>query len=203
MTRGFEDVPKEVTHSREESWLQTYSGKMFRPFSPCIEDIEIEDIAHSLAMQVRWNGHLKVFFSTAQHSVNVSYHVPPWCEFWGLMHDADEMIVGDLPSPVKWFMPTFRDVEDKISTAIRLRFGIPYNEYIRAEVKKIDTWMAFQEGRAHFKHPELIDLWQIIEPDYTPSVPLDLRPWTPRQAERRFLARFREIVKQYRLKGAA
>jgi hypothetical protein len=202
MTRGYEDVPKEVTHTAEESWVQTYNGVQFRPFAPQIEHILIEDIAHSLSMQVRWNGHLKVFFSTAQHCVNVSEHVPPGCEFWGLMHDGGEYIVGDMCSPIKWCMPEFRTVEDRIAAAIRRRFGIPYNEDIRAEVKKIDTWMAFQEGRAHLKHPELIELWQIFEPDYTPLVPLDLRPWTPKQAKRRFLARFREITRQ-QMKGAA
>jgi hypothetical protein len=202
MTRGYEDVPKEVTHAREESWVQTYNGVQFRPFAPHPSAILIEDIAHSLSMQVRWNGHLKVFFSTAQHCVNVSHHVPPGCEFWGLMHDGDEYIVGDMCSPIKCFMQEFREVEDGIAHAIRTRFNIPYDEYIRAEVKKIDTWMAFQEGRTHLKHPELIDFWQIREPDYTPSVPLDLRPWTPKQAKRRFLARFREITRQ-QMKGAA
>jgi hypothetical protein len=202
MTLGYEDVPKEVTHAPHESWVQTYNGVQFLPFDPRVEDIHIEDIAHSLSMQVRWNGHLKVFFSTAQHSVNVSYHVPPGCEFWGLMHDADEYIVGDLCSPIKWFMPQFREVEDRIAEAVRTRFNIPYDEHIRAAVKKIDTWMAFQEGRAHLRHPELINLWQIKEPHYTPFEPVDLRPWTPKQAKKRFLARFREITKQY-MKEAA
>ncbi len=53
-------------------WIQTFTGKKFFPLTPDPELICIEDIAHSLSMQCRYNGHSKQFYSVAQHSVILS-----------------------------------------------------------------------------------------------------------------------------------
>ena len=50
--------------------ILTYSGIRFYPLEPVKEDIKIEDIAHSLSLMTRANGHCKHFYSVAQHSIN-------------------------------------------------------------------------------------------------------------------------------------
>lgn len=54
--------------NEDSSWLQTFTGKKIFPLNPRTEDICIADIAHSLSMQCRYNGHTKLFYSVAQHS---------------------------------------------------------------------------------------------------------------------------------------
>ena len=42
---------------RRGGWCATYTGMQFWPLDPRPEDICIEDIAHALALQCRFNGH--------------------------------------------------------------------------------------------------------------------------------------------------
>ena len=52
------------------SEIMTNSHKMFDPLHPNVELIDISDIAHSLSMLCRANGHFKSFYSVGQHSIN-------------------------------------------------------------------------------------------------------------------------------------
>lgn len=83
---------------------QTHSGKLFDIFNPRPEDICIEDIAHALSMQCRFNGHTKQFYSVAEHSLNcariaATLDNDPEAIWLALMHDAHEAYIGDLPGP--------------------------------------------------------------------------------------------------------
>ena len=85
--------------------ITTYSGKPFFPMDPRPEEIRIEDIAHSLSMQCRFNGHTKWFYSVAQHCSIMAEAMMSdgYAEyaFEALMHDAAEAYIGDLIRPVK------------------------------------------------------------------------------------------------------
>ena len=48
-------------------YILTYSKIKFYPLEPIKEDIKIEDIAHSLSLMTRANGHSRQFYSVAQH----------------------------------------------------------------------------------------------------------------------------------------
>jgi len=85
----------------DDEWIQTYTGKKFWAFDAAIADICIEDIAHALAMRCRFGCHCKEFYSVAQHSVIVSHHLPPELKLWGLLHDATEAYLPDVPRPQK------------------------------------------------------------------------------------------------------
>ena len=54
------------------AWIQTYTGKKFFPLAARPADVDIRDIAHALAMKCRFNGHCRVFYSVAEHSIRVS-----------------------------------------------------------------------------------------------------------------------------------
>ena len=51
-------------------YITTYTEEHFYPTNPDPDKLKPEDIAHSLSLQCRGNGHVKVFFSVAQHCIN-------------------------------------------------------------------------------------------------------------------------------------
>ena len=129
------------------SWLQTFTGKRIDLFAPKAEQIEIEDIAHALAHECRYAGHVKEFYSVAQHSVIVSRLCEPQDALWGLLHDGAEAYLGDVVKPLKvtGAFAAFREMELRMQLAICSRFGLPPEE--PASVKRIDKAMVAIEAR--------------------------------------------------------
>src|ERR1017187_10636100 len=78
--------------------ITTFSGIHFWPLLPNPADIRIEDIAHALSNQCRFAGHAREFYSVAEHSVRVSQLCPPEDALWGLLHDASEAYLTDVPA---------------------------------------------------------------------------------------------------------
>ena len=111
-------------------WIQTHSGKAFYPFAPRPDDIDIEDIAHALAHQCRFGGHVSKFYSVAQHCVLIArvLHAQGFDKrtiLAGLLHDATEAYLVDLPSPVKNMLPGYRDAENRLAAVIAEKFDLP------------------------------------------------------------------------------
>ena len=52
------------------SEIATYTKKMFDPVHPDIQKIDVVDIAHSLSLLCRANGHFPTFYSVGQHCLN-------------------------------------------------------------------------------------------------------------------------------------
>ena len=61
-----------MLEQRKGDWMQTATGGVFWPVDPRPEDVEIEDIAHALSLICRYCGHVREFYSVAQHSVLVA-----------------------------------------------------------------------------------------------------------------------------------
>lgn len=106
-----------------DAHVMTHTGKMFNPFHPDENLICIEDIAHALSMQCRYNGHLKKFYSVAEHSIDVALvlkklGLPAKTQLLGLLHDAVEAYLSDVPAPVKKYLPDFKNLEDNLSSTI-------------------------------------------------------------------------------------
>ena len=110
-------------------YILTYSKIKFYPLDPVKEDIHIEDIAHSLSLMTRANGHCKHFYSVAQHSIDCykeaksrgySERVQLGC----LLHDACESYISDITRPVKCNLPEYNVIEDKLQGTIYDRFGL-------------------------------------------------------------------------------
>ena len=129
------------------SWLQTYTGRRIDLFVPQPEQIEIEDIAHALAHECRYAGHVKEFYSVAQHSVTVSRLCSPEDALWGLLPDASEACLGDVVKPLKvsGAFAEYRKLEVRMQAAICSRFGLPHQE--PDSVKRIDKAMVAIEAR--------------------------------------------------------
>lgn len=106
-----------------EPWIETYTGIKFHFLDPRREEIAIEDIAHSLAHQCRFSGHTRVFYSVAQHSIEVA-KLSGEALLTGLLHDASEAYIHDIPSPVKPHLKNYREIEDRIMAAIANKFNL-------------------------------------------------------------------------------
>lgn len=68
--------------------------------------VDLADIAQSISLICRYNGHLPSFYSVAEHSVRVAaYLEEQGCslevQLTGLLHDAAEAYVGDMVRPLK------------------------------------------------------------------------------------------------------
>ena len=131
--------------TRHGDWMMTVSGRTFWPLDPRAEEIAIEDIAHSLAHQCRYAGHTRAFYSVAQHSVLVAQHLPPELQLWGLLHDASEAYLVDLPRPVKRHLPLYDVAEDRVMRCVAHRFNLPWP--CPPQVKRVDNAILTDEMR--------------------------------------------------------
>jgi hypothetical protein len=112
---------------RKGDWIQTFSGVEFYPFDPLPSEILIEDIAHALSMQCRYAGHVRRFYSVAEHCVRVAELLPIEDRLWGLLHDASEAYLVDLPRPIKRHSEIgrlYREAEAVLMESICDRFNL-------------------------------------------------------------------------------
>jgi len=110
-------------------FIETFTGKQFWPLDPRPEDVDISDIAHSLSMQCRFNGHCSRFYSVAEHSIIVAKELAardyyPGVQLRGLLHDAAEAYICDIPRPIKRHIGYYVGLEYKVQKAIFEAFGL-------------------------------------------------------------------------------
>lgn len=167
-------------------WTQTFSGKQFWGKDARREDLDIESIAHALALVNRYNGHTPYPYSVAQHSVLVSRECDPADAFWGLMHDASEAYIGDMISPIKRFNHIYLEDETRLMKVVCERFGMA--EEMPASVKKADLTVLAAEADVLF--PVRPADWKLPFPA-AKNCPIKEMAWW--EAEEQFLARFYEL----------
>lgn len=178
----------------EKAWIQTFTGKKFHLLDPHPDEIDIRDIAHSLAMQCRFTGHVKHHYSVAQHSIYVSQIVPPEDALWGLLHDASEAYMSDLNRPLKYFTPIgplYLQQEAKVMQALTLVFGI--ERTMPASVHKADGMLLYAE-----KEQLLNDSisWNVKWGGDTTPADIKIERWSLGRAEQEFLDRFDELYRE-------
>ncbi len=133
------------------SCIKTRSGIMFDPLAPKAEEIVITDIAHSLSMLCRANGHFKHFYSVGQHCINCakeaaarghSIRVQLAC----LLHDGSEAYLSDVTRPVKAEIPKYLEIEEPLQAAIWEKFlDAPLTEEEYNQVFAIDDSILYHE----------------------------------------------------------
>lgn len=107
----------------DEPWIEAASGKKIYFLNPDPEDFDIEDIAFSLSNQCRFNGHVR-FYSVAEHSLWVGSKLPLHLQLAGLLHDASEAYLSDVPTPVKQCLPDYKKIEANLQKLIDEKFNI-------------------------------------------------------------------------------
>jgi uncharacterized protein len=197
------DMEKEM-YNIEDAWTNTFTGRVARPLEPNRTNYCIEDIAHSLSLQCRWNGHSKSFYSVAQHSVYASDFVrikgesKPTVDrdyrFAALMHDASEAYLCDVPRPIKGHLGNYKELEAKTELAIQNRFGIIVNPHVLDAVKLVDNELLVRERNALIvKAPNMIWGFETFDDSYIQTMLEDIECWSPEKAEIEFLDTFKEL----------
>lgn len=129
-----------MTPERHEAALTptilTSQGTYFDFEHPERSEINTLAIAHALANLCRFTGHCLEFYSVAQHAVLVSHLVPPQFAFQALHHDDAEAFIGDMASPLKKLLPTYKDIERRVEAEVFRRQGLP--AVLAPEVKHAD-----------------------------------------------------------------
>jgi 5'-deoxynucleotidase YfbR-like HD superfamily hydrolase len=157
--------------------MRTYTGRYIDVFNMNIEDIDILDIAHSLALTTRWNGHSKEPYSIAEHCVWMAERATTIeTKMEALLHDASEAYIVDVPTPIKKRMPEYLLLEEKIMSLVAKKFGFSFP--MSYEVKKLDR----QALEFEWENKVLENTFASME-HY--------------EAEKRFLECFYEIQKQF------
>jgi hypothetical protein len=168
--------------ARKGDWIQTFTGRRFWPMDPRLDDIDIEDIAHALAMKCRFSGHTDLFYSVAEHSILVSRAVKEH-KLAALLHDASEAYLTDVPRPIKPYLVGYRDIEAGLDSVIAAKFDVlyPWSE----EIHEVDTGIGMAERNALLKpvHGEAWSRWG-------KAIHTDIYAWPPDIAKKMFMREF-------------
>jgi len=169
--------------------IVTYTGRLFWPLNPKLEDINLLDICHALGNQCRFTGHTTSFYSVAEHSCRVHDNLPHEYRMAGILHDASEAYLMDLAKPVKEqdAMSLFREAEDNLMRLVGKKYGFnfPYAD----EVSKVDKILLNTEYR------DLMSKNELRTADFNGSKPLETRivPWSPQVAKFEMITRLEKL----------
>ena len=173
--------------------VQTVDGYYLSLEHPNPENLSIFAIAHALSNICRFTGHTSEFYSVAQHSVAVSYLVPPYLADEGLMHDAAEAVLGDVSSPLKSLLTEYREIEYRWEHALAQYYGLLYRcDGWPQEVKSADLRMLLME-KTKLMPEQSKEKWAILDGVVMPPEAIWKGVQTPRQAQMSFLLRAKEL----------
>lgn len=164
-----------------------YNNKTFDFSKLDTEILDIENIAHGLSLICRYAGQGRFHYSVGEHSILVSYFVPEKFALEGLMHDASESVLGDIPKPLKIMMPQYNEMEQalEINLAKQYKLRFPYPR----EVKYVDIRMRATEQPQLFKEHKFKHLFE----DFEPIEYVTIGKTKPREIEKLFLERFEQL----------
>lgn len=109
-------------------------GRVYDFVNPNPEIITLEDVAYALAYTVRWRGQARhvgrrVFYGVGQHVVfgaeemlAAGHSDAEALDF--LFHEPDEVVLPDMPGPVKPLLLGFRELAKAQGAALLNRFGV-------------------------------------------------------------------------------
>jgi 5'-deoxynucleotidase YfbR-like HD superfamily hydrolase len=155
-------------------YILTHTKIKFYPLKPVRENINIVDIAHSLSLMTRANGHYRHFYSIAQHSISCYKEAKirgysPRVQLACLLHDASESYISDLTRPVKRNLPAYFAIEEKLQAVIYEWFGL--GDLSEQEQQLIDD---VDDTLLHYEFETLMDFpifevppYQAMEHDFS------------------------------------
>lgn len=200
-------------------WMQTYNGVCAEPLDLKEKHINLQDVAHALALKCRFGCHCRTFYSVAEHSVRTSVMLqhshnddPALCML-GLMHDASEVYLPDLIAPLKAFYSVNIYHENQTVSAKNLEYRVwltimqgllGKRRGVRAE--PLLTWMgeSAKGPMAQVKFADMVmlaterrDLMGHCSKDWIElpqPLPEVIKPWKWEHAKSAFLHRFMTLA---------
>ncbi len=163
------------------NYITTNSKIHIDPTNPDPLLINIFDIAHSLSMQCRANGHFSEFYTVAQHSIDcfleakargLSRRVQLAC----LLHDAAEAYISDVPRSIKKHLEYYQQIERRLLSTIYTKFlGSDLTPDEQRVVEKIDDILLYYEFKK-FMNEELGEkLYLITNPTFQVKTPPEIK----------------------------
>ena len=180
--------------------ILTWTGKLIEVPKPCSALITIEDVAQGTARQYRFNGLTVKPYTVAQHSVIVSrLCVTPLAQLYGLLHDASEAYLHDIPTPIKSELPDYKTLEDKwmkvIIQALAPEFSHAMSHIdIHSEVSNADRLALRHEVRGIAMHPDKFELEPLPEFPIIPEL-TECGILEPKYSAAKFTDRYNQIIK--------
>jgi hypothetical protein len=104
--------------------ITTASGRLFRPLAPDPSQIDIEDIAHGLSIQPRFNTRQRHYYSMAQHNLLLTKLVPQRLGLAALLDGAAAAYLGQLPVTLKDVLPEIVEIEAMVMASIAQKFSV-------------------------------------------------------------------------------
>lgn len=193
-----------MIHASEPPFMVTSSGRAVPLVRTPAVAISVRDIAAHLSKICRFAGATRVFYSVAQHSVLVSTLMAehgPAGRLYGLLHDAHEAYVGDIPQPVKHLLNhalglggewlPLSDLVSDLDAAIHAAAGLawPPSPAMRKAIDHADMRAVATERR------DLIaDCPMWTNADLPPPWRAAIRPQAWLKAEEKFLDTYDELA---------
>ncbi len=178
---------------RKRRCVHLHSGKLLDLKDPDPSVITLKDVAAALARTGRFAGQTPRFHSVAQHSVICAQRVRdlgggPRLVMGALMHDAAELGLSDIPTPVKRMIRGHRKLEAVLDAAILAALSLPADLPLHTpQVKEVDRWCLAAEVR------DLLGTsWEGVPPYEGPRLQLGL---PARAAERQFLKEYARCLR--------
>jgi|HubBroStandDraft_1064217.scaffolds.fasta_scaffold347435_1 hypothetical protein len=185
------------------SWCQSFSGKKVTPLDLKPEQVDLESVAHHLALKCRFGGACREFYSVAEHCVRGSRLIAPSYRLAFLLHEVDEVYLDDIRRPIKPHLALTGLMLNELTISWSVLAGRHEQTILVAlghaslcplvaspEVKAMDNAMLAWEARDLMgPSPEP---WEgAVEPP--PGVEI-LTPWPWQQAEREWLDLYAALV---------
>lgn len=182
------NIHSTFAYDKANPHINLSNGRRFYYLDFLGSSIEIGTIAHSLARIPRYGGHaLGPQYTVADHSIRVSqelnYDVN--LALWGLLHDAAEHVIGDIPTPLKnrlfiqitdQYNMSLTEYEDIILMAVAGAFQLPWP--IPEAVHKADA-VLFQR-----------EILELFDTEYTTI------ERKPSEVQKAFLDRFDSLIER-------
>jgi len=129
------------------------SGRLVCPWALRPEDIDVRDIVHGLSHLYRYGGQADPGVTVAEHSLLVQRIVRALggsreLQLYGLLHDACEAYLHDIPAPIKGFFflrvdgveMGYDDVERRILSVVAEGFGLSPSGFDEPLVREADLY---------------------------------------------------------------
>ena len=182
--------------TNDHDWIQLFGGDQFFLTRPTVGMIHASDIARSLAMQVRYLGHMKGRYSIAEHCCLMAdyewrMHDDPETALWALLHDATEAYMPDFPRPWKR-LPQFafvREAEERLMAVIAERFELRGRK-IPDHIDALDRRILADEAKQVFPTGPTNNWNEIWEP----GLGIEVEFWSVEDAEAHYFQRLSGLL---------